>query len=73
MYGSKLRCEFSGSNTHPHSTFITKTEFSKFSDQDRKKIREEFGDEELVLVHVVGVVALSNPDEVILGLEVNID
>ena len=73
LYGAKLRCEFRGTNTHAHSTLFTKTDFSKLSDEDKKKIQKEFEDEEKVLVHVVGVVALSNPDEVILGLKVNID
>ena len=51
---------------------ITKREYSKFSDEIRKQIREDL-EEQVVLVNVVGVVALSNPHEVILGLKVKMD
>ena len=30
QFGTELRCEFMGVNTHPHSTLITKREYSKF-------------------------------------------
>ena len=72
QFWGELRCEFMGVNTHPHSTLITKREYSKFSDEIRKQIREDLK-EQVVLVNVVGVVALSNPHEVILGLKVKMD
>ena len=34
QFGAELRCKFMGVNTHPHSTRITKREYSK-SRQDR--------------------------------------
>ena len=34
QFGGELRCKFMGVHTHPHSTLITKREYSKFR-QDR--------------------------------------
>ena len=45
------------------------SEYSEFSDEIRKQIREDLK-EQVVLVNGVGVVALSNTREIILGLEV---
>ena len=72
QFGAELRYKFKGHNTHPHFTLLTKNEYSNFSEEIQKQIREEFK-EQVVLVNVVGVVALSNPEEVILGLEVKMD
>ena len=72
QFGAELRYKFKGHNTHPHFTLLMKNEYSNFSEEIQKQIREEFK-EQVVLVNVVGVVALSNPEEVILGLEVKMD
>ena len=72
QFGAELRYEFKGHNTHPHFTLLTRNEYSNFSEEIQEQIRKEFR-EQVVLVKVVGVVALSNPEEVILGLEVKMD
>ena len=72
QFGAELRCEFLGVNTHPHATVMTKKDYSKLSEEDRKKIRDEFR-EQIVNIQVIGIVALSEKNGVILGLEINLD
>ena len=67
--GAEPRCEFLGVNMHPHATVMPKKDYSKLGEEDRKKIRDEFRGQ-IVNVQVIGAEALSNPDGVILGLEI---
>ena len=69
-YGIKLRSEFTGLNTHAHSTLLSDREFSMLAEDDKDMVR---GLTQIIVeVQIKGIIALSNENDVWIGLEIEV-
>ena len=69
QYGAQLRNEFLEENSYPHSTIFNKKQFGDLPLKYQEMVASKY-QEEAVEVEMVGLVALTNGDEVLLGIEI---
>ena len=69
-YGLNLRHEFKASNSHAHTTLLTDKEYRLLTKEEKRLVREM--EETRVEVLIKGIIALSNSEDVCLGLDVEV-
>ena len=66
-YGIKLRSEFTAANSHAHSTLLSDSEFGMLDEDQKAMVRALT--QIIVEVNIKIIIALSNENDVCLGLE----
>ena len=69
-YGIKLRSEFTAANSHAHSTLLSDNEFGMLDEDQKAMVRALT--QIIVEVNIKIIIALSNENDVCLGLEIEV-